>query len=342
MSAKRGASGLSLVVGVDKPVGMSSHDVVNRCRRIFGERRVGHTGTLDPLASGAMIVCVGPATRLDAYLESDTKDYDARVVFGAATDTDDAEGAVLRTAPVPPSLADGDYARTVLAGMEGPQSQMPPRYSAIKVNGVKGYEAARRGTVIEMKPRQIVVHAAVLRGIGRTADGALYWDVAFSVSKGTYIRSLARDLGASCGTAAYLGALRRTRSGGVSVADCATLEQLEQDPHAGRLDPVRLLGRRVLFADARQAGLVANGGRLRAEGMRLSALPSPVPQQAADAADCPWTAQAHPDLRPPAAGEIISVVCDNKLAALYEYDAGHGVFRPRCVFSQGVSRGSDI
>lgn len=342
MSAKRGASGLSLVVGVDKPVGISSHDVVNRCRRIFGERRVGHTGTLDPLASGAMIVCVGPATRLDAYLESDTKDYDARVVFGTCTDTDDAEGAVLRTAAVPPELSDEDHAQAVLTGIVGPQSQMPPRYSAIKVNGVKGYEAARRGTVIEMKPRRIVVRSAELLGIGRTADGALYWEVAFSVSKGTYIRSLARDLGAACGTVAYLGALRRTRSGGVSVADCATLEQLEQDPRAGRLDPVRLLGRRVLFADERQAKLVANGGRLRAADLRLSALPQPAPERAADASDCPWTAQAHADLRPPAAGEIISVVCDNKLAALYEFDAGHGVFRPRCVFSQGVTRGSDI
>ena len=98
--AKRGSSGLSLVVGVDKPCGVSSHDVVNRARRVFGERRVGHTGTLDPLASGALLVCVGPAARLDAYLVGHDKTYEVRVVFGVATETDDAEGRVCKTAPM--------------------------------------------------------------------------------------------------------------------------------------------------------------------------------------------------------------------------------------------------
>lgn len=341
MSEKRGSSGLSLVVGIDKPAGISAHDVVNRCRRIFNERRVGHTGTLDPLATGAMIVCVGPATRLDAYLEADTKEYDARIQFGTATDTDDAEGSAVHTAPVPTWLSDADRAREALAGMVGTQNQMPPLYSAIKVNGVKGYEAARAGKVIALQPRTIEVQAARLKDIGADEQGRTYWDASFSVSKGTYIRSLARDLGRSCGTVAHLAGLRRTRSGRLLLDDCVTLEQMERDGRSGRLDPVRLLGYRVLFCDQRQGALVRNGGRLRAEGLSLRALPRSV-RGRADDSDCPWTYQAHPDLRPLAAGEIISVVCDNALQALYEFDAERGIFRPCCVFSQGVTRGSDI
>lgn len=342
-AVKRGASGLSFIVGIDKPVGMSSHDVVNRCRRIFGERRIGHTGTLDPLASGALMICVGPATRLDAYLESDTKEYDARIVFGRATDTDDAEGATIRTAPVPPELSDAAYAQRVLAALVGDHNQLPPRYSAIKVNGVKGYEAARQGKDIELAPRAITVFAAALKAVGRDADGALYWDAHVAVSKGTYIRSLARDLGESLGCAAYLAALRRTRCGRLSLADCTTLDALAGDPRSGRLDPVALLGLRALAADAAQAQTVRNGGALR-----LPATGVPARLYAADASPAAGEpalrseARGHPDLRPLESGEIISVVYDDKLLALYAFDSGRCILQPRCVFSQGVSCGTDI
>ena len=357
---KRGQSGLSLVVGIDKPSGMSSHDVVNRCRRIFGEKRVGHTGTLDPLASGALTICVGPATRLDAYLDSDTKEYTARIVFGQATDTDDAEGQVIRTAPVSDSLRSPEKARKVLAGIVGPHSQMPPLYSAVKVNGVKGYEAARKGKVIDLKPRRVNILAANLAGVGEDDEGRLYWDASFTVSKGTYIRSIARDLGASQNTAAHLGALRRTRCGRLDLSECVTLSELERDPGIGRLDPVRLLGFRVLFASERQQALVANGGPLSVPAGATADRDSALHQSsvsgegfphlfavdgssgAADAGGCLCIAHVHPDLRPLEPGEIISVVFGNKLVALYCFDSQRGQLRSRCVFSQGVSRGSDI
>lgn len=357
---KRGQSGLSLVVGIDKPVGMSSHDVVNRCRRIFGEKRVGHTGTLDPLASGVLTICIGPATRLDAYLDSDTKEYTARIVFGQATDTDDAEGRLVRTAPVPAALYNPETARSALAGIVGHQSQMPPLYSAVKVNGVKGYEAARKGKVIDLKPRQVNILAADLAGVGEDGEGRLYWDVSFTVSKGTYIRSIARDLGVSQKTAAHLGALRRTRCGRLDLSECVTLSALEQDPGIGRLDPVRLLGFRVLFAGERQQAIVANGGPLpvppgvRANSTAVSYLPSDSGEGssglfavdkssgASDAGGCLCIAHVRPDLHPLAPGEIISVVSGNKLVALYGFDSQRGQLRSRCVFSQGVSRGSDI
>ena len=135
MALKRGASGLSLVVGVDKPSGMTSHDVVNACRRIFGERRVGHTGTLDPLATGVLPICIGPATRLDQYLVGHDKTYQARISFGASTDTCDALGAIVERAPVPSTVGEKRVARACLADMVGWQMQIPPAYSAIKVNG---------------------------------------------------------------------------------------------------------------------------------------------------------------------------------------------------------------
>jgi tRNA pseudouridine55 synthase len=348
---KRGQSGLSLVVGIDKPVGMSSHDVVNRCRRIFGEKRVGHTGTLDPAASGVLAICVGPATRLDAYLDSDTKTYTARVVFGQAMDTDDAEGTVIRTAPVPERLHDPAEAQRVLAGIVGPQSQMPPSYSAIKVNGVKGYEAARKGKIIDLKPRPVNILSAEFLGLGEDDAGRLFWDASFTVSKGTYIRSIARDLGASQGTAAHLGALRRTRCGRLDLSDCVTLQALEENPGIGRLDPVRLLGHRVLFATEQQARAVANGGPLPVPASANAAADDPdglalfavdASSGAADAGGCLCIGHVRPDLHPLAPGEIISVVSDNKLVALYGFDSQRGQLRSRCVFSQGVSRGSDI
>ena len=123
---KRGLSGLSLVVGVNEPAGMSSHDVVNRCRSIFGERRVGHTGTLDPMATGVLPICVGPATRLGAYLTGHDKRYRVSIAFGAGTDTDDAAGTVVRTGEVPDRVLDPEFAAAFVASLVGRRKQMPP------------------------------------------------------------------------------------------------------------------------------------------------------------------------------------------------------------------------
>ena len=332
---KRGESGLSFVVGIDKPVGMTSHDVVNRCRRIFGEKRIGHTGTLDPLASGAMAVCVGPATKLSNYLTFHDKTYIARIVFGAATDTDDAEGTVIRQAPVPEELADATVAQFVLDGMCGVQKQLPPAYSAVKVGGVKSYEAARAGSVIDLRPREIEVHRADLAFVGRDERGTLFWDVRFEVSAGTYIRSLARDLGVSRGTCAHLAALRRVRSGVLSVSECVSLEALESDPNMGRLDPIRLLGcRYCALEDAQLVKAVSNGARLSPESLVL--LERGVPEHVAADSCTPYVIQSD---KPLAEEELVALLHENKLVAIYAYDSDSHTLKSRCGFAQGVSRG---
>jgi tRNA pseudouridine55 synthase len=235
---KRGATDLCGVIAVDKPCGMTSHDVVDHLRRITGEGRVGHAGTLDPAATGLLLVCVGPATRLSDALMAGDKTYEARVVFGTATDTDDAEGAVIAAAPLPAELASADFARAVLAGFIGEQEQMPPRFSAIKKGGKKAYELARAGKPVELEPRRITIHALRLVEVG-----AGHWDFEARVSKGTYLRSLARDIGEAVGSRAHLGALRRTRSGAVSVEQAHTLTKLEERAAQG------LVGIRACFLD---------------------------------------------------------------------------------------------
>ncbi len=245
MSARRGATELSGILAIDKPQGMTSHDVVNRVRRITGERRVGHAGTLDPMATGVLIVLVGPATRLAPYLTSAEKTYDARILFGAETDTDDADGRITLTAPVPDEVCDPFAASGMVASLVGTHEQVPPAFSAIKRGGVTAYEAARKGEALELEPRTIEVKAARLLGVEVEPPS---WDVEFAVSKGTYIRALARDLGRACESAAHLGALRRTRSGAVGLAETHTLEELEAagDVTALFADPTTALGLPVL------------------------------------------------------------------------------------------------
>lgn len=344
---KRGTSGLSLIVGVNKPSGMSSHDVVNRCRRIFGERRVGHTGTLDPLASGVLPVCVGPATRLDAYLMGCDKRYRVRIAFGAATDTDDAAGEVIRRAPAPDGVRDPAFARAQLASMVGPQKQLPPVYSAIKVAGKKACDEARRGHVIDLAPRAVEIYSAHLAGIGecgegggegapRTAAGLPYWDVDFHVSSGTYIRALARDAGAAIGVPAHVAALERTQVGLLSLDECVTLETLAGQGPRAALDPVRLLGVRIAYAEGGQAAAVANGSPLPPD------LPLYERRHASAASElCACTAGVRESARAPEEWETIAVVAENRLVALYSYEGARASWRARCVFSVGVCRGID-
>ena len=310
---KRGLSGLSLVVGVNKPAGMSSHDVVNRCRSIFGERRVGHTGTLDPMATGVLPICVGPATRLGAYLTGHDKRYRVSIAFGAGTDTDDAAGTVVRTGEVPDS--------------------------AIKVNGKKSYEAARAGNIIDLAPRDIEVYDARLLGV-HEGDGEELpsWDVSFEVSKGTYIRSLARDAGVALGCPAHVAALERTELGLLTLEECVSLETLADLKDRAALDPVRLLGVRFSYAQGDLAKKVANGAQLPA-----AELPLFERRRTTSAIEmCACTAGVRESCEPPRDGELVAVLTDNKLVALYAYDEGRARFETRCVFQTGVSRGRDI
>lgn len=213
------------VLCVDKPKGPTSHDVVSRMRRALGTRRVGHAGTLDPMASGVLVILVGEATKLAPYLTAHDKRYEARVVLGRATDTLDAEGETTAEAELPPDLV--EELRQLSAGATGRarveaaldaerarRIQVPPAFSAIKVHGERSYARARAGEEVELAPRPVEVRAMLLRAATPpcpTALGAIELELA--VSKGYYVRALARDLGEALGVPAHLDRLRRTASG---------------------------------------------------------------------------------------------------------------------------------
>ncbi|MEY8313651.1 tRNA pseudouridine(55) synthase TruB [Adlercreutzia muris] len=338
--AKRGTTDLSLMVAVDKPSGLTSHDVVNRVRRIFGERRVGHTGTLDPLASGVLPVCIGPATRLDHYLVGHEKSYVVSIVFGAATDTDDAAGEVIRTGEVPEEVFDPFFATTFVASLVGKSKQLPPVYSAIKVGGKKACDEARRGRIIDLTPRDIEVFTAELLGIwGADGTEAPRWDVAFTVSAGTYIRSLARDVGNALDCPAHVGALRRTAVGAIVLDECVSLETLEDIGLRAALDPLRALGCRFAYVGDELAAKVRNGNAVAAAGLTICE------RRCADAASelCACTAGVRESCEPLTRDETIALVYDNRVIALYTYDADRRRLAPRCVFPIGVIRGhSDL
>ncbi|OYV73471.1 MAG: tRNA pseudouridine(55) synthase TruB, partial [Gemmatimonadetes bacterium 21-71-4] len=206
------ADGLLLV---DKPAGMTSHDVVAAARRGYGQPRIGHAGTLDPFATGLLVLLLGRGTRLIPYLDAEPKVYDATIRFGAETDTDDVTGAVVREAPLPaPAAVDA-----ALAAMVGDLVQRPPAYSAKQVGGVRAYAAARRGRPLALPPVAVRVHAWTVRA-RRGAD----LDVTVTCGGGTYVRALARDLGAAAGSAAHLTALRRVRAGIFDVADAHAID----------------------------------------------------------------------------------------------------------------------
>ncbi len=339
--AKRGTSGLSRLVAVNKPVGMTSHDVVNRCRRIFNERRVGHTGTLDPLASGVLVVCVGPATRLDAYMVGHGKRYRMGVRFGIGTETDDAEGAVSKELPVPSQAFDEEFAREYVTSLIGKGMQVPPVYSAIKVNGRKSYDAARKGTVIDLEPREFEVFDAKLNEVREVEDAEgrrlAEWVVEMSVSKGTYMRSIARDMGRDLKTAAHVCSLERTFSGNVSLEECYSLEELQENPNGALLDPLRVLGVRYAFVRDKVAESVGNGAMLQPDALSLN---EPIRVDIFEPCACTTSVFASPD--PPRDGEVVGVVSANRLKALYEYRESEHRYRCRCVFPIGVERGTAL
>ena len=338
--AKRGESGLSRLVAVNKPVGMSSHDVVNRCRKIFGERRVGHTGTLDPLASGVLVVCVGPATRLDAYMVGHGKRYRMGVRFGIGTETDDSEGAITKECPIPAEVYEEEYAKRYVQNMVGKGTQIPPVYSAIKVNGRKSYDAARKGSVINLEPREFEIYDAKFVELREFTDdedrSAVEWVVEMSVSKGTYMRAIARDMGRDLKTAAHVSSLERTISGTVMLEECATLEMLEESPNCGTIDPLRALGVRYAFV-REKADKVANGSPLALEDVRLN---EPITIDVF--APCCCTTSVFASAEPPKDGEVVGIVVQNRLKALYEYHESEHRYRSRCVFSIGVERGTAL
>ncbi len=214
------------IVVVDKPAGMTSHTVVARVRRLAGTRKVGHAGTLDPMATGVLVAGLNRATRLLGHLQLADKSYDATIRLGAVTTTDDAEGEVVSTAPV-----DGvteEAIRTAAAAYRGEISQIPSAVSAIKVDGKRAYERVRAGEEVVLKARTVTVSRYDIAGI-RVSDSWIDLDISVDCSSGTYIRALARDLGADLGVGGHLTALRRTRVGSFDLSQAHTLESLADD-----------------------------------------------------------------------------------------------------------------
>ena len=219
------------VVNLDKPVGPTSHDMVGLLRRLTGTRRIGHAGTLDPLASGVLPILVGAATRFSEELTGGRKRYEAVVRLGARSATDDAEGPLEPTgAPMPTTEA----IQEAIPAFVGTFEQRPPAFSARKSGGRTAYRAARSGAPIEVPPRTVTVEAIDLLGVV-TRDGMLDVSVDVRCGAGTYIRSIARDLGDALGCGGYLGSLRRTEAAGLRVADAIDPARLEALAGDGRL-----------------------------------------------------------------------------------------------------------
>ncbi len=215
------AGGLSGILLVDKPEGWTSHDVVGRLRRMTGQRRIGHSGTLDPMATGLLVVFLGRATRAVEFAEGHDKGYTALLRPGVVTDTLDTTGTVLETSAQRPTRAELEAA---IERFRGDIEQLPPMYSAIKLGGKKLYEIARAGGKVERKPRPVTIYR--LECTGEREDGDFELEV--ECSKGTYIRTLCDDIGRGVGCGACMSGLRRTRAGGFDVKDAHTLEEIER------------------------------------------------------------------------------------------------------------------
>jgi len=226
MNSRDIKNAISGALVVDKPVGMTSHDVVQAIRNGTGLRRAGHTGTLDPRASGVLVILVGPAVRLSEYVSASDKRYQAIIRLGGSTDTFDAEGLVTPTKD-PVNVTEAQF-ETALQTFVGEIEQTPPPYSAVKVQGRKAYEMAREGEEVELAPRKITVHHLEVL---EWAPPEVVIDV--HCSSGTYVRSLANDLGVMLGCGAYLVGLRRTKSGRFSLRDSVPLRKLQEAFTAG-------------------------------------------------------------------------------------------------------------
>jgi tRNA pseudouridine55 synthase len=233
------------ILVVDKPAGPTSFDVVRRVRRALGVRKAGHTGTLDPAATGVLAVCLDEAVKLQHWITDTDKAYEALVVFGLATDTEDAEGREVERGD-PSGLTPGRV-EAALAGLVGEIEQVPPMYSAVRVGGRRLHEAARAGEVVERSPRRVVVHSLELLSFDPPAGGLARARVAVRCGKGTYVRTLATSLGEALGVPAHLGALRRTASGPFSISQALPLDQVES---LARDAPEALAARIVRPADA--------------------------------------------------------------------------------------------
>ncbi len=294
---------VSGVLVVDKPIGLTSHDVVQIIRRGTGIRRAGHTGTLDPRASGVLVILIGPAVRLSEYVSASDKRYQATIRLGTSTDTYDSEGVITGTPSVSVDEIDEDKFTEVLERFIGEIEQVPPPYSAVKVQGRKAYEMAREGEEVDLSPRIIKVYSL---DVLEWAPPEVVVDV--YCSSGTYVRSLANDLGKELGTGAHLVGLRRTKSGRFTLRDAVPLRRLQEAFDAGNwyryLIPAAeaLADWPMLELEAEQVELIRHGHRIEAE--------------------------------PGATGMARAVTQQGDLVALLEIDPESGEWQPRKVFFQ--------
>ncbi len=249
------------VLVINKPQNWTSHDVVNKARGILQEKRIGHTGTLDPLATGVLVLCIGKATKIARYLESDDKEYTAELKLGTTTDTLDSAGSILETHEYhPPSR---DEVQRALDRFRGNILQRPPAYSAIKVSGIPSYRLARQGTILEHEERPVTISAITLL---EYRDPLIRFSV--SCSKGTYVRSLCADIGATLGGGAHLTALVRTRSGRFRIEQAVDLEQLAQEVSRGLAEKTLLTLSEALGSfpmvtvDASEARRISHGNSI--------------------------------------------------------------------------------
>lgn len=285
------------VVIINKEPDFTSFDVVAVCRKIFGQKAVGHTGTLDPMARGVLPVCLGRATKLSSMLTSTEKSYEVEMELGRTTDTDDVTG--VETDRTDPSGLTEDQVRNVLTGYIGSYDQVPPRYAAIKKDGKKLYEYARAGVEVDMPGRPVTIYELEILEIRLPK-------VTYRVrcSKGTYIRSLCRDVGADLGVGAVMTGLLRRSTGGFSLEDAVTLDQLKTAKEEGTLEQ-KVLPMDVLLKDYPAVTCKPEGEKLLLNGNAL-----------------PASAVTGEKLQQ---GQICRVYLKDTFAALYRYDAGRNI-----------------
>ncbi len=245
MSKRDGQAALDGILLIDKATGWTSHDVVAKARGITRQRRIGHTGTLDPAATGLLVLCLGKATRLVEYMSEQDKTYEGEIALGARTDTDDADGQVIGECQPVPAIEEQQL-REIEAQFTGTVEQVPPAYSAVKVNGQRAYSIARKGGELELEPRPVTIHELSLE---QTGDGRL--GIRVACGSGTYVRSLARDIGEALGCGAHLSWLRRVQTGGFLLDEAVSIEELDELGKAGTLgDALRAPDEGVMDLDA--------------------------------------------------------------------------------------------
>ncbi len=254
------------IINVNKPLGITSHDVVYRLRKILGIKKIGHTGTLDPDASGVLPMCVGKGTKLAEYLTAKDKQYLAVLKLGAFTDTQDASGEIIESFDV---TATEEEIRDAIKGFVGDIMQIPPMYSAIKVDGKKLYELAREGKTVEREPRQVTVKSIEIKNIDMETNTV---EMLVDCSKGTYIRTLCNDIGMVLGCGGYMAALHRTKSGRFDIKNSFTLDEIEKMAGENDFSFMVSVGEalseyeKIVLAD-KNAQRVRNGIKISVEGL---------------------------------------------------------------------------